>query len=92
MNKAEVKAVLKYLCLIKKINIRDAHLELTQYFESRSLPYSTVARWVKLLKNDSLSQKQMFYPLVKKKKCVPHQCGASCDHEAQIEFDEVDDE
>jgi histone-lysine N-methyltransferase SETMAR len=46
MEKNEVRAVIKYLCL-KKMCTKDIHIELSGTLGESAPPYSTVARWCK---------------------------------------------
>lgn len=49
MDKNEIRAVIKYLCL-KKMSTKDIHSDLVETLGDSAPPYSTVARWVKEFK------------------------------------------
>lgn len=49
MEKHEIRAVIKYLCL-KKMSTKDIHSDLVETLGDSSPPYSTVARWAKEFK------------------------------------------
>ncbi|CAK1592430.1 unnamed protein product [Parnassius mnemosyne] len=49
MEKNEIRAVIKYLCL-KKMSSKDIHSDLVETLGDSAPPYSTVARWAKEFK------------------------------------------
>lgn len=49
MEKNEIRAVIKYLCL-KKMSTKAIHSDLVQTLQDSAPPYSTVARWTKEFK------------------------------------------
>lgn len=49
MEKNEIRAVIKYLCL-KKMSTKDIHSDLMETLGDSAPPYSTVARWAKEFK------------------------------------------
>nr|XP_032516743.1 uncharacterized protein LOC116769685 [Danaus plexippus plexippus] len=49
MEKNEIRAVIKYLCL-KKMSTKDIHSDLEETLGESAPPYSTVARWAKEFK------------------------------------------
>lgn len=49
MEKNEIRAVIKYLCL-KKMSTKDIHSDLVETLGESAPPYSTVARWTKEFK------------------------------------------
>lgn len=49
MEKNEIRAVIKYLCL-KKMSTKDIHSDLVEALGDSAPPYSTVARWAKEFK------------------------------------------